>query len=165
MKRQLILIRHTKSNWDNPLDSDFDRPINKDRVNDTLRMSKKLKDLGLKPDLILCSPANRTRQTAEYFCKALNFETENVLFDKRLYESPAEEYLEVVQETEADIKTLVVVGHNPSTTHFANLFLDEKVLQVPTTGVVWIEFNHPDWHLSPPSVKGHLKYFLTPKAL
>lgn len=164
MKKTLVLIRHTKSNRDNSLLTDFDRPITNDRTGDAIKMAAHLKKSGLQPDLIICSPAKRTQQTAAYFCSALNYKPENIIYDRQLYESSADDYVEVLRNTPPEIKTLIMVGHNPSITHFANLFLKEKISHVPTTGVVWIELNHPDWQLTSP-IHAELKHFLTPKTI
>lgn len=164
LKRNLIVIRHTKSEWGDFSTPDFDRPIKKDRVEDAREMASKLKSLGLKPDLIICSPARRTRQTAEYFCDKLKYDTARVQFDKRIYESSAEDILQVVQQVEPDIRTLVIIGHNPSLTYFVNLFIEEKIEELPTTGVVWIEFKTGNWEIYR-NTTGKLKYFLTPKTI
>ena len=162
--RELILIRHTKSSWADFSIPDFDRPIKKDRAEDAKKMATYLRLLKLQPDLIICSPAKRTRQTAEYFCDKLKYDFEKIQFDKRIYESSEQDILQVVQETDADVKTLVLIGHNPSITHFANLFIEEKIDEMPTTGVAWIEFESPDWEIDRTS-RGKLKYFLTPKTI
>ncbi len=132
-KRQLVLIRHTKSSWDDLSMRDFDRPIRKDRIEDAKNMAAKLKGLKLEPDLIICSPAKRTRQTVEYFYDKLKYSPEKIKFEKRIYESSAEEILQVVRETDAKVKTLVLLGHNSSITDFANMFITEKIMEVPTT--------------------------------
>jgi len=163
-KRQLILIRHTKSSWDDLSMPDYDRPIRKDRIDDAKKMAAKLKELKLEPDLIICSPAKRTRQTVEYFYDKLKYTPEKIQFEKRIYESSAEEILQVVRETNAKVKTLVLVGHNPSITDFANLFIHEKVNEVPTTGVVWLQFENPDWEIYR-QTPCKLKRFLTPKTI
>jgi phosphohistidine phosphatase len=162
--RQLVLIRHTKSSWADFSLPDFDRPIKKDRVDDAKNMAAKLKALKLEPDLIICSPAKRTRQTVTYFCDKLKYEEEKIQFEKRIYESSAEEILQVVRETGAGVKTLVIVGHNPSITHFANLFIAGKIDEVPTTGVVWLEFENDDWEIYR-QTPCRLKWFLTPKTI
>lgn len=164
MKRELILIRHTKSSWGDLSLPDFERPIKKDRADDAKNMAKHLNDLKPKPDLILCSPAKRTKQTAEYFSDRLNYNFDKIVFDMRLYESSAEEYLAVIREINASIKTLVVVGHNPSITHFVNQFLQNKIDEVPTTGVVWLAFESSDWEIYK-TTPCELKYFLTPKTI
>ena len=164
MKRELILIRHTKSSWDDFTIPDFDRPLKKDRTDDAKRMALKLKSLDLKPDLIICSPAKRTRQTAEYFCEKLNYDYDKIQFDKRIYESSADDIFQVVRETDAGVKNLIVIGHNPSLTHFANYFLSEKIMELPTTGVVWLEFKNDDWEIYR-QTPCKLKYYLSPKAI
>lgn len=164
MTRDLILIRHTKSSWSDFSIPDFERPLKKDRIEDAKNMASKLKQLKLKPEHLICSPATRTRQTVEYFCDKLNYAYNKIQFDERIYESSAEEILSVVREIEPVIKTLVVVGHNPSLTHLANYFLENKIDEMPTTGVVWIEFKAANWEIYKP-VACKLKYFLTPKTI
>ena len=164
MKRTLILIRHTKSNWGDFSEPDFDRPIKKDRIDDAKNMAARLKDLGVEPDLIICSPAKRTRQTAEYFCDKLKYDYDKIQFDKRIYESTAEDVLGVVRETDPGIKTLVVIGHNPSLTHLANMFVENSIDEVPTTGVVWLEFAIKSWEIYK-LTPCKLKAFLTPKTI
>jgi len=164
MKRSLILIRHTKSNWTDLSLPDFDRPIKKDRIDDAKEMATQLKTLGVEPDLIICSPAKRTRQTAEYFCEKLKYNEKDIQFDKRIYESTAEEVLQVIRETDGAIKTLIVIGHNPSLTHLANIFAENSIEEIPTTGVVWLEFNTKDWELYK-LTPCKLKAFLTPKTI
>jgi phosphohistidine phosphatase len=164
MKRSLILIRHTKSNWTDFSLPDFDRPIKKDRIDDAKNMAAQLKSLGVEPDLIICSPAKRTRQTAEYFCDKLKYEEKDIQFDKRIYESTAEDVLQVVRETDSKVKTLVVIGHNPSLTNLANMFAENSIEEIPTTGVVWLEFSIKDWELYK-LTPCNLKAFLTPKTI
>jgi len=164
MKRTLILLRHTKSDWGDFSLPDFDRPIKKDRVDDAKDMANKLKSLDLYPDLIICSPAKRTRQTVEYFCDKLKYDYDNIEFDKRIYESTAEDVLQVIRETDAGVKTLMVVGHNPSLTDLANMFSENSIAEVPTTGVVWLEFSIKNWEiykLTPCKFKA----LLTPKTI
>jgi len=164
MKRTLILIRHTKSNWGDFSLPDFDRPIKKERADDAKEMAAKLKELELKPDLIICSPAKRTRQTVEFFCDKLKYDYDKIQFDKRIYESSVEDVLQVIRETDATIKTLFVVGHNPSLTDLANMFAENSIVEVPTTGVVWLEFATKDWEIYK-LTPCKLKALLTPKTI
>jgi phosphohistidine phosphatase len=162
MKKELILIRHTKSPQ-SLLGSDFDRPLKKDRIIDAENIGAELKKLKLQPDLIIASPALRTKQTAEIIAHKLKYDQEKIKYDIRLYESTAAEYLQVVQQTSEKIKSLIVVGHNPSITGFANMFLKSKVDEVPTTGVVWLEFESTNWDINETGCR--LKHFLTPKTI
>ena len=164
MKRELVLVRHTKSSWGDLSLRDFDRPLKKDRIDDAKAMADKLKKLKLVPDLIICSPALRTKQTAEYFCDKLKYDYDKMQMDKRIYESSAAEYMQVIREVEAEVKTLVLIGHNPSITNFVNQFLADKIDEVPTTGVVWLQFDSVDWEIYR-TTPCKLVHFLTPKTI
>lgn len=144
--------------------ADFDRPLKKDRIDDAKNMGRYLRELGLKPDLVLCSPALRTRQTAELICDKLKYDFDEVSFDKRIYESTAEEVMQVVREVAAEVNTLVVIGHNPSLTHFAAQYTDKLMFEMPTTGVAWLEFENSDWEIYK-TTKASLKYLLDPEAI
>lgn len=164
MKRQLVLIRHTKSSWNDLSLSDFDRPLNTDRIGDAQKMAKVLEDLGLKADHIICSAALRTRQTAEYFYDRLGADANTVQFEKRIYECAPEDLYEVIHEIEGDVETIVIFGHNPSLTYFVNYYSGKNIIEMPTTGVAWLEFDTEDWNIDR-YTPGTLRYFLRPKEL
>lgn len=164
MKRDLVVIRHTKSSWNDFSLADFDRPLKKDRIDDAKKMGDKLKELGLHPDLIICSPALRTKQTAEHICDKLKYDYNKIRFDKSIYESTEEEIMQAIQVTDETVRTLVLIGHNPSLTHFVNNFLRQKINELPTTGVVWLEFDSLNWEINP-STPCKLKHFLIPKTI
>src|ERR1700739_1274774 len=60
---QLLLLRHAKSSWDEPKLADRDRPLNKRGRNAAAAMREAMRNLGLAPDVVLLSPARRTRET------------------------------------------------------------------------------------------------------
>lgn len=164
MKKNLVLIRHTKSSWTDASLSDFDRPIRNDRKEDPVKIGRRLLELGLQADRIVCSPAKRTQQTCRILCAEWNLDFNKVELDERLYESSAEEYLSVIGTTPSAVNTLVVVGHNPSTTDLANSLMKHSLTNVPTTGVVWLELDVLDWEISKISF-AELKCFVTPKTI
>lgn len=164
MEKNLLLIRHTKSDWGHVGLHDFERPLKAERTGDAKRMSQKLKALKVQPDLILCSPALRTRQTAEYFCHTLHYDYNHLQPEPRLYESSAEDYLQVIREVEAGVHTLLVFGHNPSITALAHYFLPRAIAHVPTTGVVWLRLQSSDWDLRS-TTPVELCGFFTPKTI
>ena len=164
MKRELILIRHSKTIIAEMGMRDFDRPLKKDRTDDAKNMAKYLKGLGLKPELILCSPALRTKQTAELFCEKLNYDYNKIVFDERLYESSAEEYLQVISETESEITTLVVIGHNPSVSFLAGKLANRFLDDMPTSGTAWLSLESDDWKMDTTTLC-KLEHFLSPKTI
>lgn len=164
MNRTLVIARHTKSSWKEIGMLDFDRPLKKDRIGDAEKISAKLKSLGLVPGLMLSSPAMRTKQTAEIFCRNLNYDFQKVHFDKRIYEASVEDIFGVIQETGAEVKTLLLIGHNPSLTYFVNCFLEATIENLPTTGLVWFDLDSIDWNLDK-ATRMEFKLYLTPKTI
>lgn len=164
MKRELILIRHTKSGWSDFSLPDYERPLKKDRIEDAINMAKGLKEITVKPDLIICSPAVRTTETARFFCHQLSYPFKKIVFDKRIYEAGIEDVLQVIRETPAEVKQLLLIGHNPALTYLAALFSGNAIQHLPTTGVAWFEFESDDWEIYT-TTPCQLKAFLSPKTI
>ncbi len=112
--KQLIIMRHAKSDWGNENLPDIDRPLNARGVRDAARMGKELKLRGLVPDLILCSPALRTRQTAEGLtANADGLVGVPIRIIENLYAASARTILLAVQSAPNSCGRLMVLGHNP----------------------------------------------------
>ena len=83
--KTLLLIRHAKSSWDDPALPDKDRPLNDRGRRDAPKMGKRLAKRGVKPDLILSSPALRALRTAEIIAKMLDYQRRDIVLNERLY--------------------------------------------------------------------------------
>ncbi|HEY5822946.1 MAG TPA: histidine phosphatase family protein [Cyclobacteriaceae bacterium] len=147
--KQLIIVRHAKSSWDNPLLSDFDRPLNKRGETDAPRMGKKIKDRKIVPDLMISSPANRAITTCKVFCDALEFPVDRIHIEKKLYHA-SEDYilslLKTVKDHPRDKDEVVIIfGHNPGLTEFTNSLFSEDIDNIPTCGVVGGVLSIPSW--------------------
>lgn len=116
--RKLIILRHAKAEKV-PGKADIDRVLTDRGEHDARRAGQVLGELGLVPDLVLCSPAQRTRRTAELALAALAPEAP-VYHEREMYLASPEDLLAVVQRTDPDVATLLIVGHNPG---FHELFL------------------------------------------
>ncbi len=110
--KTLLLLRHAKSSWGNDALADFDRPLNDRGRRDAPRMGQLLKSLDLTPDLIITSTAARAATTAERVAGAGSFDGEIVYTDD-LYLADPETYIELARQTNDDVATLMMVGHNP----------------------------------------------------
>jgi phosphohistidine phosphatase len=108
----LLLLRHAKSSWDAPQLDDRDRPLAPRGVKAATRMAVYLASEGLRPDLVLCSPARRTRETLELLGPALQHGPD-VRLDDRLYGADVGDLLSVLRGVEPATGTVLVVGHNP----------------------------------------------------
>ncbi|WP_044201695.1 histidine phosphatase family protein [Flammeovirga sp. OC4] len=139
MKR-LILMRHGKSSWKNPIISDFDRPLNSRGKNDIVKISEILFEKSIKPELIISSPAKRTKVTAEKVAETLS---KKLHFEKDFYEAFYDEILEIINDFDDHIQDIMLVIHNPAITDLRNHFLPDDYLEnIPTSGVVAIEFEN-----------------------
>lgn len=142
--RELILIRHAKSDWSNPLLDDFERPLNKRGEKNAPFMAKILKKEIQKPDLIISSPSFRTKLTLEYFLKEFEYKGE-VIFEKSIYEAPFENLLKVIKNIDDKYKTIFLIGHNPGLNDLANFLLGSFEDNIPTSGVLKIDFDTNSW--------------------
>ncbi|HAC70737.1 MAG TPA: phosphohistidine phosphatase [Arcobacter skirrowii] len=142
--RELILIRHAKSDWSNPLLDDFERPLNKRGSKNAPFMAKILKKEIQKPDLIISSPSFRTKLTLEYFLKKFEYKGE-VIFEKSIYEAPFENLLKVIKNVDDKYKTIFLIGHNPGLNDLANFLLGSFEDNIPTSGVLKIDFDTNSW--------------------
>jgi phosphohistidine phosphatase len=124
MKRTLILLRHAKSDWSTG-ESDHQRPLNARGERDAPLTGQWLAQTERVPELVMCSTARRTRETYELAAEA--FESEpTVVFTDALYGASAGEMLEVVRSVPEDVRTLMVVSHNPGTHSLAMVLADDS---------------------------------------
>jgi len=167
--RELMLLRHAKSDWGSDAASDFARPLAKRGKADAPRVGSWLYREGLVPDYILSSPAERARQTAVKVCKSLEVRTQDIRWDEAIYEATVSELLAVLARCPAQARLVLLVGHNPGLEELARYLvgddLDEpdngKVL--PTAAVARIEMPE-DWGQLEPGC-GQLIGITRPKAL
>lgn len=144
--KKLCLFRHAKSTYGALGTEDLDRPLHPVGLQDAPLMANILKSsYKFKPDLILTSHAQRTLLTAESICAALGYNKEKIRVEKSLYEAGVEDLLEDIKLIDSKVKNLLIVGHNPGLTLLANFLVDTHVTNLPTCGVVAIEFDTNSW--------------------
>jgi phosphohistidine phosphatase len=165
--KTLYLIRHAKSSWDDTNLDDFVRPLNKRGKKDAPNMAKRLKEKRVAPDFMISSPAVRAFDTCKEFAKILDYDKDKIITDKRLYHADEDQILTVIRELkdrERDEEDVVLLfGHNPGLTEFANLLLNEYVDNIPTCGIVKTHLNIDRWNDASFGC-GTLAYFDSPKS-
>jgi len=155
--KTLYLVRHAKSSWKDASLDDFDRPLNKRGKHNAPFMAQKLANMGIKPDIILSSPAKRARKTAKAFSKTLDAP---LVFDERLYEAGLRAFEETVLNAFQTYDSVMLVSHNPGLTMFNDDISDRPIFNIPTTGIVAIDFKTQN---DIDALKGHQRFFLFPK--
>jgi phosphohistidine phosphatase len=139
--KKLHLIRHAKSSWDNPSDSDFDRPLNERGKRDAPLMSKRFA-ASHRPQAIVSSPALRAISTAKIFARALNMK--EVHQEKEIYEAPLSALVPVLCEFQNAWQEVAVFGHNPGLSLLTH-YLTGEYPEMPTCAIVSIDLFIDDW--------------------
>lgn len=159
--KTLILNRHAKSDWGNPELTDFERPLNKRGLRDLTIMSKRLLDRGIIPDNIISSPAKRAITTALAFAYKFGLEPQK---EVNIYNSGETYFRQNSQKFDDKYKTIMVFGHNPDFTSLARYFTGEYFGNIPTCGIVCIDFDINSWK-DIHNKNGQLRFFDYPKNL
>lgn len=160
--KNLFLLRHAKSSWANPGQDDFDRPLNDRGKKNIPLMGAVLKNLFIIPDLIISSPAVRAISTSKKMATEIGYDTQHIIIDLRIYEANVKDLLEVVNGISNDYNDVFLVGHNPGFTRFANYLCDAGIDNIPTCGIVQINFELDNWNMITKN-SGVLKYYDYPK--
>ena len=147
MERTLVMIRHAKSSWANPLQSDFERPLNERGEKAAPMMGERLKKRGVAADLIISSTAKRAKQTAKKIASAIGSDVEKITWYDSLYHCIPAVFEEVIQEIPDDVKTVYIVAHTPGITDFVNQLSPKfRIDHMPTCGVVACRFTAGQWN-------------------
>ncbi|MET9498985.1 histidine phosphatase family protein [Streptomyces sp. NPDC006552] len=116
--RRIVLFRHAKADW--PQVSDHERPLAERGRKDAPVAGRKLADSGIPLDLALCSTAARTRETWKLAVSELP-ERPRTVYEDRIYEASPGELIAVLNETPDDVRSAVLVGHNPGVQGLADV--------------------------------------------
>lgn len=161
-RKQLLICRHAKSSWQDVNLSDFERPLNKRGERDAPEMGKRLAQRGIRPDLIMTSPAARALATAIHYAGQLNYSLERLERNPLQYATSVPALIKILQEVDSRINTLMLVGHNPESTDLANVLGHLMIDNIPTSGIVALAFSLPTWE-EIGAGKGELLFFDFPK--
>jgi len=147
--KTLYLVRHAKSSWDEEGLPDEERPLISKGIKKTKRVIGFLKTRDILVGRILSSHAVRARETALLLAGGLDYPVEEILIDRKIYDGYYDRILDIIYATPDEIDSLMIVGHNPTITQLANLFLHPGIESMPTSAVVCLSFNTDKWEEIP----------------
>ena len=147
MTKRLILIRHAKSGWDDAYADDHARVLNKRGQASATAIGQWMGDKGYLPDVILCSDAMRTEQTAKLILAHLTPRTP-LKRSAMLYHAAPDTILDLLQKETAD--TVAIIAHNPSIGMLANALVriapeHHRFSNYPTCATTIIDFDINTW--------------------
>lgn len=144
--KELILIRHAKSDWGDENLKDIDRPLNERGYSDAYYTSEWFVKTKKTPDAILSSTATRALNTALIFARTMDFNMACFALNKKLYESNVVKVLDIIKEQKNEYNSLMLFFHNPAITNFSNEVSEDTFFEnIPTCGMVSFNFNAKNW--------------------
>jgi phosphohistidine phosphatase len=166
--KQLFLLRHGKSSWENRDLADHDRPLALRGRRASKAMAEHLRRERITPALVLCSSSRRTRETLEPIAAGVSDDVE-VLVERNLYAASAEDLLDRLHAVADDVESVLLIGHNPAIQQFAlrlagtGAEINVVRQKFPTAALATLGFNSGWGELAPGSAE--LIAFVTPKEL
>ena len=145
--KTLTLLRHAKSSWDDPGLADRDRPLNRRGERNAPKMGQRISAAGIRPSLIISSPAVRAWTTAKIVAREISYPLEFLQREDDLYHASVDSIIDVVSRQDTGFNNIMVVGHNPGLTEFANFLVPGLTGNLPTCGVVSVTVQSDDWNI------------------
>ena len=164
MKR-VHIIRHAKSSWKEQNVSDRDRTLNQRGLRDAPVMARHFFNQVDSVDKWISSTSKRTRMTCQFFLDeyaSKGHEHITVTFDPNLYHGSLNDYMTTLKALNNDIDSVLLFGHNYTITDLANIYSPSPIENVPTCGIVTIQFDIQFWSALR-TENGLLTSFIYPK--
>ena len=159
--KTLYLIKHAKSDWSVPGESDMERGLTKKGLKDINTIGSYLALRGVVPDAILSSCALRAQETSNVLAQKIEF-SGSKYYLQELYLSPPELIKEIIMAQDDEFSKMFIVGHNPQLSELVFMLSGEHVSKMPSLGVVAIEFDIKEWD-ELEEKQGKIEFFISPK--
>ena len=143
--KKLYLVRHGKAGDMDAQMTDFERTLIERGENDSLQVAKRLRKDKLKPSLIISSPAPRALKTAQIIAHEIGCDIKNIRTRKVMYEQTTNGFLNIIKRIGENHDSLMLVGHNPSISDFAQFLIQDFNNDLPTCGTVAIKLKIDTW--------------------
>ena len=161
--KEIYVLRHAKSSWDNSNLSDFERPLADRGISDAKKMSKFLKDMNIKIDKVLCSNAIRAKETFDLTADGFNFEIDKATYLDKLYFGDTTTIIQDLKELDESLNNILIVGHNPTLHYLVEILTNEPINRFTTCNLATISYDG-EW-VSLNSQQCSLKSLIRPKEL
>ncbi len=160
--KKIVLVRHATAMKKASSGRDYDRSLKKAGRKEARDMSKRLKDVAVKPVLMVSSPAERALETAKVFAKTLGYGVKKIAKRDELYNELApKHFLTLIEGLDDKASSVVIFGHDPSLSGFARFLLPGFDATLPKAGVLGIQVQADSWAKVTPA-KCEKEYFVFP---
>ena len=166
MSKELLIMRHAKSSWDDHSQRDHDRPLNQRGLCDAPRMAGLLSELHLEPDLILTSSARRARATADLMLENLNRQHLQLEIVAEFYHAQPDIYVDHCRRLADQFQRPMVIGHNPGLEDWIGQIAGQwPSMSTAAIAHVTLDINHWSEFKSTKSANATLNHIYRPKEI
>lgn len=141
----LYLIRHAKSSWDDPLQTDFHRPLNARGLRDAPAMAAHFAARQETIELLVSSPAARALATAQYVADALGMDRGTIQQEPKLYLADLPTWRTVMNDLPQTVKSVALFAHNPGISECCEWLTGSGTGELPTCAMVRIDMEVDEW--------------------
>lgn len=143
--KTLTLVRHAKSSWDLHDLDDFDRPLNKRGLRDSITMGERLFARGDVPQHIVSSPALRALTTAQRLARAMQMNAGVISTEASIYEASCDSLYDCIWALDENYDDIMLVGHNPGISTLAESLLATGIEPFVTCALAKLSFGCEAW--------------------
>ena len=142
--KKIYVLRHSKSSWKDLSLEDFHRPLNDRGKIDGPLISAYLRSRIDEIDFLHCSNSVRTYETSKFFIDRIKYT--DIDYDKSLYHCSSSEIINKIKHYDEQYDSAMIIAHNPGLTNFVNKITNVMLDNLPTTGLVEINFDCAKWY-------------------
>ncbi len=142
--KKIVIVRHAKSSWEHDV-NDISRPLKKRGIADAGLVSEDFVQFKYEPEIVFSSPATRAVETCKIFVRNLNISKDNVGIYDELYDFGGHDVVDFIKLIDNKYNNVMLFGHNHALTSIVNLYGDTYIDNLPTSGLVVLEFDIESW--------------------
>ena len=157
--KTVYIARHAKSSWEYPSIKDIDRTLTANGIKAAYGVASRLKEEGNQLDSIISSPANRAIHTALIHSRVMDLPSNRIIINAALYYENETSIIDLLKQQFNEVNHSMIVGHNPTFTNLANHFLENRLENIQTSGIIQLSFKTEDWAEINPKNLTHSLYF------
>ncbi|MDR0476433.1 MAG: histidine phosphatase family protein [Desulfobulbaceae bacterium] len=143
--KTLYLLRHGQAPWSRDLPDDFARSLDAVGERQAASVGLHLAQAKVRPEMIIASPTDRTRQTARIVANTLSYPEKDIRYAPEIYSADVWSLARIVEQHAKSLNALLMVGHNPTLAHFGEWLTSERIGHLATCGLLAIHFNDDKW--------------------